>query len=181
MRLWHLDDPTEPEPLSVLDAPGEIVLNLAFSPDGGLLAVPSADNHVYLFDLSDVANPIDLGRVGGFDSEAYAAAFSPDGRLLATAGSDAQVRLFDVSDAADPRPVGEPVPAPSGRIYDLAFDRTGSRLAGAVVDGTTWLWDVEVASAPEVLAVLGTGTSPIYAVAFHPDGDRLAASGARRG
>ena len=31
---------------------------------------------------------------------------------------------------------------------------------------------------PETLAVLGTGTSPMYTVTFHPDGDRLAASGA---
>jgi len=178
VRVWQLDDPAAPELLAVLDAPSEIVLNLAFGPDGGLLAAPSADNHAYLFDLSDPADPVDLGRVGGFSSETYAAAFSPDGQLLATAGSDAEVRLFDLTDPADPQPVGAPVQGPSGRIYDLSFDATGTRLAGAVVDGRTWLWDVEVAAAPEVLAVLGTGTSPVYAVAFHPDGDRLAASGA---
>ena len=178
VRVWHLDDPTAPELLAVLDAPTEIVLNLAFGPDGALLAAPSADNHVYLFDLTSPSAPVDLGRVGGFASEAYAAAFSPDGQLLATAGSDAEVRLFDVTDPTEPQPVGDPVQGPSGRIYDLSFDATGTRLAGAVVDGRTWLWDVEVAAAPEVLAVLGTGPSPMYAVAFHPDGDRLAASGA---
>ena len=178
VRIWRLDDPTAPELLAVLEAPTEIVLNLAFGPDGDLLAAPSADNHVYLFDLTRPSDPVALGRVGGFASEAYAAAFSPDGRLLATAGSDAEVRLFDLNDPADPQPVGDPVQGPSGRIYDLSFDASGTRLAGAVVDGRTWLWDVEVATAPEVLAVLGTGTSPVYAVAFHPDGDRLAASGA---
>ena len=178
VRVWRLDDPTAPELVAVLDAPTEIVLNLAFDPDGALLAAPSADNHVYLFDLTDPAAPVALGRLGGFSSEAYAAAFSPDGQLLATAGSDAEVRLFDLTDPTDPQPVGEPVQGPSGRIYDLSFAASGTRLAGAVVDGRTWLWDVEVAAAPEVLAVLGTGTSPMYAVAFHPDGDRLAASGA---
>ncbi len=178
VRVWRLDDPTAPELVAVLDDPTEIVLNLAFDPDGALLAAPSADNHVYLFDLTDAAAPVALGRVGAFSSEAYAAAFSPDGQLLAIAGSDAEVRLFDLTDPADPQPVGEPVQGPSGRIYDLSFDASGTRLAGAVVDGRTWLWDVEVATAPEVLAVLGTGPSPMYAVAFHPDGDRLAASGA---
>ena len=178
IRIWQLDDPSAPELLAVVDTPTEIVLNLAVAPDGGLLAAPSADNHVYLVDLTDPSAPADLGRLGGFASEAYAAAFSPGGRLLATAGSDAEVLLFDVSDPTDPQPVGGPVQGPSGRIYDLSFDATGTRLAGAVVDGRTWLWDVEEAAAPEVLAVLGTGTSPMYAVAFHPDGDRLAASGA---
>lgn len=178
VRVWRLDDPADPELVSVLDAPTEIVLNLAFSPDGTLLAAPSADNSVHLFDLTDPARPSELGTVGTFASEAYAAAFSPDGGLLATAGSDAEVQLFDLTDRRAPQPVGAPVQGPSGRIYDLDFDPGGTRLAGAVVDGRTWLWDVEVPAQPKTLAVLGTSTSPMYAVAFHPDGDRLAASGA---
>ncbi len=178
VRLWSLDDPTAPQPLAVLDAPGEIVLNLAFDPTGRLLAAPSADNHVYVFDLADPAQPVALPRLDGSDSEAYAAAFSPDGRVLATAGSDAEVVLWDLDDPAAPERLGEPVAGPTGRVYDLAFDADGGRLAGAVVDGRTWVWDVADPTEVTRVAVLGTGTSPMYTVAFHPERDLLVASGA---
>ena len=178
VRLWSVDDPTAPRELAVLAAPGEIVLNLAFDPQGRLLAAPSADNHTYLFDLADPAAPVALPRLDGFDSEAYAAAFSPDGRVLATAGSDAEVVLWDVTDPRAPEQVGAPIAGPTGRIYDLAFDRDGHRLAGAVVDGRTWVWDVTEPTEVRRQAVLGTGSSPMYTVAFHPERDLLVASGA---
>ena len=177
VRLWSLHETSAPRELAVLEEPGEIVLNLAFDPSGRLLAAPSADNHVYLFDLTDPQEPVALPRLGGFDSEAYAAAFSPDGQLLATAGSDAELLLWDVTDPAAPERVGPAVAGPTGRIYDLAFDAAGARLAGAVVDGRTWVWDVTDPTAVRRSAVLGTGTSPMYTVGFHPQRDLLVASG----
>ena len=178
VRVWRVADLPDAAPLVVLDDPTEIVLNLAWSPSGRYLAAPSADNHVHLYDLDDPGSPSSLGRVGGFESEAYGAAFTPGDDLLATAGSDAVVLLWDLSDPTDPQPVGEPIPGPTGRIFDLSFDAEGQRLAAPVTDGSLWLWDLADPTDPQVQAVLGSGTSPLYTTSFYPSGELLAASGA---
>jgi hypothetical protein len=157
--------------VAVLDEPAENVLNVAFSADGRLLAAASADEHVHLYDLAEPDAPRALARLGGFDSEAYAAAFSPDGRVLATAGTDAVVLLWDLSDPDEPQRIGGPIGGPPGRIFDLAFDAAGTRLAAAVADGSTWVWDTSDLEVPSRHAVLGPSPGPIYAVRFGPGGE----------
>jgi WD40 repeat protein len=68
------------------------VLSLAFSSDGELLAVGSADGQTRLWQVADGALLV------GFDQEipGSSLAFSSDDRLLATGGRDGTVRLWGV-------------------------------------------------------------------------------------
>jgi hypothetical protein len=66
--------------------------DLAFSPNGDLLASSSNDNTVRLWDVASGEQRGEL-LTAGFVNDLE---FSPDGRVLASAGDDNTVRLWDI-------------------------------------------------------------------------------------
>ena len=68
--------------------------DIAFSPDGGLIAAGSSDGSVRLWSTS---TGLEAGTISCHAAWTNALAFSPDGRLLATASSDTSILLWDVS------------------------------------------------------------------------------------
>ena len=139
---------------------------LAFSPDGGLLAVTGA-GRVTLWDARTLAPAGALDMPIGSD----AIAFSPDGKLLAAAEED----------VADPLRKGGPL-----RVWDvrrraltafrggsaansIAFSPNGSLLAAAETENGT---EVRDAGTGRLVKRLVTGDFA-RSVAFSPDGDLL--------
>ena len=161
LRLW---DVITHQPLGEpLKHPSGLVMGVAFSPDGTLLA--SAGFNVQLWDVASRRQSGGPLKTTG----AHGVAFSPDGKLLATAGQgdDEAVRLWDV---AGRQQVGEPLTGHSAVVDRLGFSLNGNLLASSGYDGVI-LWDVakhQRATGP--LKVSPNSNS----IAFSPDGKTLA-------
>jgi WD40 repeat protein len=157
------------------------VLDVAFSPDGKLLATASADGTVILWDVPArrrVGEPLtghgtnlpesQFGPTGRLGYDVSSLAFSPDGKLLASGSYDDTVILWDTRTR---RPIGEPLTV-ADDVLDVAFSPDGRMLAALAWDRIL-LWDTRGWQAlGQPLA--GRGGSQL---AFRPDGKVLASAG----
>src|SRR5262249_42572937 len=79
---------------------GQEINDVAFSPDGKLLATASRDRTVKIWDL---ANGHELLTYAGHTDQVRTLAFTPDGKLIASGGGDRDVRLWDPLTGKDVR------------------------------------------------------------------------------
>ena len=139
---------------------------LAFSPDGGRLAVAGRDHRIAVLGLPGGAVS---SRLRGHGAAPVALAFSPDGSQLASAGMDRTLRIWGL-------PGGElRHTAALGETWTgaLCFRPDGRRVAAAVGERVR-LFDAD--SGVEVLREPGH-LGPVRRLAFSPDGDTLASGG----
>ena len=137
------------------------VYNLAFSPDGRLLAVATGIG-LYLYDIPALSEV----RFIATDVAVFGIAFSPDGRLLASASDDKTVRLWD---AASGRLV-RTLEGHTKSVFSVAFSPDGRLLASGSPDKVR-LWD---AASGQLLRTLKGHIGGVSSVAFSPDGRLLA-------
>jgi WD40 repeat protein len=155
------------------------VWQLAFSPDGRLLAVavdPNGGGDGFYVQrrqgevqLWDVASRSRVGRkiVPGGGS-VVAVAFNRAGTLLAT-GSGGRLDLWDVATQAHH---GEPMRVSDDGIQSVAFDPSGSLVAGGGAIGPARVW--RVTDQRPAFPPLTGHTGPITGAAFGPAGSFLA-------
>ena len=125
----------------VLKGHGAIVLSVAFSPNGELLASGAADGTLRLWRASNGAT---LYAVTGDAGALLSVAFSPDGALLASGAVDGSVQVWQVSGCGDRS--GEKTTllhtskGHTGRVNSVVFSPDGALLASGSDDGTLRLW-----------------------------------------
>jgi Tol biopolymer transport system component len=95
VELWDLAAPRRSGPKVLAGHRGDVG-ELAFSPDGALLATGDEQN-IYLWDVRKGSK---LVRQNMSHSDViHGLAFSPDGRMIASAGADGTVRLWKVAES----------------------------------------------------------------------------------
>jgi WD40 repeat protein len=106
--LWDVADPAKPRIMRSLPAlvgimGSNLQRDIAFSPDGHLLASAVGRSHVAIWDVADPAHATRIATITGSAGFIDALAFSPDGHLLADVSFTGTVNLSSLADPAAPQ------------------------------------------------------------------------------
>lgn len=154
------------------------VMSVAFSPDGRRLASAGADKSVIVWDVN-TGRPLHV--LAGHTAMVATVVFSPDGRRLVSSSLDHTIRIWDPALGTVVRVLSQPE-----NVVPLAFSPDGRQLAtacgfrvmeGGCKDPSINLWDFATGELGTKLTGHKTG---IRALAFSPDGSRLASGGEDR-
>jgi WD40 repeat protein len=149
----------------------ERVYDIAYSPDGSLIAVaagtPAQVGELKLFRAADGALLADLIRT---DDSVFAVAFSPDGTRVASGGADRSIRVFDVASGKEQLFIEDH----ADWVLDIAWTPDGAKLASASRDKTSKVFD---ATTGESLVTFNGHGEPLIGVTISPDGTQAITGG----
>lgn len=145
-----------------------LVLSLAFSPDGQLLATGDANGEIRLWQVSN-SEPMLIFK--GHTDWIRSVAFSPDGQILASGSADQRIRLWSVKTGQCLKTLH----AHTHWVQSIAFSRDGHLLVSGSADQTIRVWDVQTG---HCLNVLVGHTHWVQFVALSPNGQLIASGSA---
>jgi hypothetical protein len=168
----------ETTPIKHADA----ILDVAFHPDGHMLASCSYDTQIKLTDLGiprkneplkqRVKEAEEPGRVlftlKEHSDAVYGVAFSPDGKQLASCSADRAMKVFDVATGRLLYTLGEA----TDWLYTIAWSPNGKYLASGGVDKSIRVYSAGSLSA-KLLHSVFAHQEPVQKILFSPDSKTL--------
>jgi WD40 repeat protein len=176
VRVWDLD--AAGRDVAAVRIQADKIDALVFSPDGKRLAGAGGDGTVRIYDT---ATGQETTWCKGHRGLVHCLAFSPDGKHLASGSADNTVKVWDVESGTELITL----PRHSGPVRAVAFSPDGGSLAsgtdveskpvqGKPVKADVQVWDWQTGRQKFSVEGPQPGTR---ALAFSPDGHRLAAVG----
>jgi WD40 repeat protein len=150
----------------------EAVLDIAFSPNGKMLAAAADDGTIGLWRVTTQEL---LGTIHAYRGFTTSIEFSPDGRRLASTGDDVGRLPVKVWDVRTRRLSAPPLEHETGFPTAVAFSPDGRVLASGDASGVILLWDATKASLPRQLV---GHAGNVLSLVFSPDGKTLASASA---
>ncbi len=118
------------EALVTLPLEDGVPYDVAFSPDGSLLAAGLTNGQVVFWRLPEGEV---VRTIAAHTDRIFDIAFAPDGSLLASASEDGTAKVFTVADGAERFTVT--MPENASEVHGVAFTADGERLVTASAEG----------------------------------------------
>jgi hypothetical protein len=156
------------------------IMDIAFSPDGRLMATAGMDEESFNGKGSIVLwNVQQRSRIGepllAHDSTVFTVAFSPDGQHLVSGGNASDLYLWSLQDISQPIPLD----GHQGTVWGVDFSPDGQTIVSGSWDGTIRLWNLQGQRIGQWHSQGRSkwDTSPraagVSAIAFTPDGQTI--------
>jgi Serine/threonine protein kinase len=153
------------------------VWNVAFSPDGNLLATVSNDNFVHLWDVSTKQKIAAVPQKG-----AWKITFFPDGSRLAVSSSSREEPVVKIYETATLKEILT-LKEHTKRVRALDVSPDAKTIVTAGYDGKLIIWDAESGNELRRIDLLSprnagnTNDTEVYDISFSKNGDKLLVSG----
>ncbi|CAI4226289.1 unnamed protein product [Auanema sp. JU1783] len=133
IKIWDID---EGYSLKSWEGHEKEIYTIRWSPNGRILASASFDHTVRLWNIADSDAYQILSK---HTDPVYSVSFSPDGRYVATGCFDRSIYVWDVQSGK--QVITYNGDKDEGGIFDVNWNNTGEKIAGAASDGTIILLD----------------------------------------
>ena len=170
VKLWNAADGSCRVTLS---GHRDMVLSVAWSPNGMMVATGSADFTVKLWDA---ARGSCHATLSGHTDKVLSVAWSPNGKTVATGSTDrlhcdGTAKLWDAADGS----CRSTLKGHSNSVMSVAWSPDGKTVATASRDSTVKLWDAaQRGCSCDAKATLQEHVYSVHSVAWSPDGKILA-------
>ncbi|HKQ53487.1 MAG TPA: TIR domain-containing protein [Pyrinomonadaceae bacterium] len=157
--------------LQTLRGQTQPIQDIAWSPDGKLIAAAYGDGRIRLWEAHSGTL---LWTIKGHKDNVYSVAWSPDGRTLASASADSAVRLWEAHSGK----LLQRLQGHATIVSSVAWSPDGQTLASASFDNSVRTW---IPGTGRLSSTLEAHTSVALQVCFSPDNLLLASKGSDAG
>lgn len=154
--------------IQILEGHADFINDIAFSPNGNMVASSSSDRQIRLYDAA-------TGRLlqlyhhptSSLFSQIF---FSPDSRMIASSSDDATIRIWDTM-------MGELLhvfTGYSGVVTSISFSLDGKTITSCSRDNTVRLWTMSSDNPAQLLYGSKYHSAKVYSVLVSPDNEMIA-------
>jgi len=161
------------------DAFADLATAIAFHPDGDRLAIAGSDRSVVAYSMADgVLGERPLHTLTDHSRPVLDLEYSPDGKLLVTASADRSLKVWNADSGELVRSLGNHTEIVHSVVMRPPVEFAGRLLptycASGGDDHTVRIWQPGIG---RMVRIVRYHEAPIFALAWHPEGDRLFSAG----